>query len=60
MLVAFLDEKCLFLIRFLMVPILMDGKELELFLFVEVDSGAAIGLPTLEVRLCIVVVSLLG
>jgi hypothetical protein len=33
-----------------MVPILMDGKELELFLFVEVDSGAAIGLPTLEVR----------
>jgi hypothetical protein len=43
-----------------MVPILMDGKELELFLFVEVDSGAAIGLPTLEVRLCIVVVSLLG
>ncbi len=50
MLVAFLDDKCLFLIRFLMVPILMDGKELVLFLFVEVDFGAAIGLPTLEVR----------
>jgi hypothetical protein len=37
---------------FLAVPILMDGKEMVLFLFVEVDSGAArVGLLTLEVRL---------
>jgi hypothetical protein len=35
-----------------MVPVLMDGKELVLFLFVKVDSGAArFGLLTLEVRL---------
>ncbi len=39
----------------------MDGKELVLFLFVEVDSGAArIDLLTLEVRICIAVVRLLG
>jgi len=60
-LVAFLDENCLFLPRFLMVAVLMDGKELVLFLFVEVDSGAArIDLLTLEVRICIAVVRLLG
>jgi hypothetical protein len=44
-----------------MVAVLMDGKELVLFLFVEVDSGAArIDLLTLEVRICIAVVRLLG
>jgi hypothetical protein len=56
-----MDEKNLFLFGFLWYLFFMDGKELMLFLFVEVDSGAArIDLLTLEVTLCIVVVRLLG